>query len=505
MIPKISRGSHPVGLFRYLIGPGKANEHRDPQLVAGSAELMRLTGGRRLTMSDATVLGRLVDEPRRQFGTSVTVVTRDVDGNVTGHKDAHIWHCPLSLHAEEGQLADETWQRVAESFIAKMGFGGVRPAERCRWAAVRHGPSAGGNDHVHLVVGLVRENGEAAVVHNDRPRAQQACRELEVEFGLRQVEGRGRGAGERAYTQRELLGDRRRGRDVGEPGRWAPENGSRQTLERIVRAAATASSTEEQFVGVLRAEGVLVRARFAKGSHEHAVGYSVALRPRPDEKPVWYPGGQLSRELTLPRLRTGWEPASGRVLAWQQTRTRLAPGRRLRAPVSLEDAQRCVIDLSVLREQLRSVPVDDHGTWATVAGGTAGVFAAWSMRTERRPGPLAAASRSLARSAQIRTPPPPRARLSQAPTRQAAGLLLGAGNVGPSNRALLTQLANLAKAIHDMHAAALDAQRAADLAAAVRAQLPAATAALAAPGALADTGPARGGPNAGPLDRDRGR
>ena len=505
MIPKISRGSDPVKLFRYLIGPGKTNEHRDPQLIAGSAELMRLAGGRRLVTSDATVLGRLVDQPRRQFGTSVTVITRDPDGNVTGRKDAHVWHCPLSLKAEEGQLADETWQQIAESFIARMGFAGERPAERCRWAAVRHGPSAGGNDHVHLVVGLVRENGAAAVVHNDRPRAQEACRELEVEFGLRQLEARGRGAGERAYTQRELLADRRRGRDVGEPGHWVPENGSRQTLERIVRAAATASRTEEQFVEVLRAEGVLVRARFAKGSREQAVGYSVALRAGPGEKPAWYPGGQLSRELTLPRLRTGWEPSSGPVLAWQPARTRPVPGRSLSAAVSLEDVQRCVIDLSVLREQLRAVPADDHGSWARVAGDTAGVFAAWSVRTERRPGPLAAAARSLARSAQIRTPAPPRARLARAPTRQAAGLLLGSGGAGPSNRALLTQLANLAKAIHDMHAAALEAQRAAELAATVRAQLPAATAALGTTGTLTDPGPARWGPGVSTPDRGRGR
>ena len=164
-----------------------------------------------------------------------------------------------------------------------------------------------------------------------------------------------------------------------------------------------------------------------------------------------------------------------------------------------------MIDLSVLREQLRGVPLDDHGSWARVAGDTAGVFAAWSVRTERRPGPLAAAARSLARSAQTRTPPAPRTRLPRTPTRQAAGLLLSAGGVGPSNRALLTQLANLAKAIHDMHTAALEAQRAADLAAAVRAQLPAAAAALTASGALADPGPARWGLGVSPPDRDRGR
>jgi hypothetical protein len=58
-------------------------------------------------------------------------------------------------------------------------------ATRSKTAAVRHGPSAGGDDHVHLVVGLVSESGAVADVHNDWLRAQAACRELEHEFGLR--------------------------------------------------------------------------------------------------------------------------------------------------------------------------------------------------------------------------------------------------------------------------------------------------------------------------------
>jgi hypothetical protein len=481
VIPKISRGGHPIGLFRYLIGKGSRNEHTDPHLVAGSPDLVWQFGRRQLISRDATPLGRFVDEPRRLTGATVTVVARDGDGNVTGRRDAHVWHCPLSLHSDEPTLSDETWRQISAGFMEKMGFDGDAIEDRCRWAAVRHGPSTGGNDHVHLVVGLVCENGRVVDVHNDRLRAQAACRDLEREFGLRVVEGRTRGAGERAYAKGELESDLRRGLPVGGPGRWQPENGSRQTLERIVRATAAASETEDEFVGRLRAEGVLVRARFAKGSREHAIGYSVALRPSHGEKPAWYPGGQLSRELTLPRLRARWKPTDRPVLAWRPAAHRAAvAGRIPRQPISADVAQRCVIELTQLREQLRQVPSDDLGTWVRVASETAAVFAAWSLRTEARAGPLAAASRSLARSAQIRTPPPPHVRVPGSATRTVARALLSGGSLGLSNRALLTQLANLSQALHDTHHAALEAERASDLLAALREQLPVAAAAVSA-------------------------
>ena len=70
-----------------------------------------------------------------------------------------------------------------------------RPAQ-CRWVAIRHGRSTGGSDHAHLVVTLVAEDGSKASVHNDRPRAQKACRELEQRFGLRALEARTRGGGQ---------------------------------------------------------------------------------------------------------------------------------------------------------------------------------------------------------------------------------------------------------------------------------------------------------------------
>ena len=464
MIPKISRGADPVGLLRYLIGNGARDEHVDPHLIAGSAMAMVCAGRRRLQLNDAGMLGRYIDEPHRQFAKSVLVIERDQQGRKVGTREAHIWHCPLSLHSDEPALSDERWAQIARRLVQRMGFADDARG-RCRWVAVRHGPSTGGNDHVHLVVGLVCENGRSASVHNDRPRVQQACRELEREFGLRVVEGRDRGAGARGYATGELESDRRRGMPVGKPGAWAPEHGSRQTLERIVRAVATASATEEEFVCRLRAERILVRARFAKGSRETAVGYAVALRPRRGEQPVWYPGGQLSRELTLPRLRCGWAPTDGPVPAWQSAATRRAV-----RPASPDLRRACVVELAALRESLRQVAPDDHARWAQVAGDSAAVFAAWSLRLEPRAGPLAAAARSLARSAQIRTPPPRRDRWSRSPLQATAQVVLDAG-AGPSNRALLVQLANLAKAIHDMHRAQAEQQRAAELAHVLRPQL----------------------------------
>ena len=173
---------------------------------------------RLLDRRDAVALARFLDEPREAFGTKVTIAERDKNGRVIGARDAHVWHCSLSLHPQEPELADERWAEIAEAFIEQMGFAGERAKAQCRWVAIRHGRSAGGSDHAHLVVTLVAEDGSKASVHNDRPRAQNACRELEQRFGLRRLEARTRQAGSRALKHGELAADRRRGRGVGERG-----------------------------------------------------------------------------------------------------------------------------------------------------------------------------------------------------------------------------------------------------------------------------------------------
>jgi hypothetical protein len=56
--------------------------------------------------------------------------------------------------------------------------------------AVRHGRSGAGNDHVHVVVDLVREDGKVARTANDFRQLSRLCAEMEGRYGLAAVEGR---------------------------------------------------------------------------------------------------------------------------------------------------------------------------------------------------------------------------------------------------------------------------------------------------------------------------
>ena len=219
MIPNVTRGGKTHGVLLYLVGKGRREEHEHPHLVSGAPEAVRIGARRVLERSDAIALARFLDEPREAFGTRVTIAERDErTGRVIGARDAHVWHCSLSLHPQEPELADERWAEICGQFIERMGFTGEQAGAQCRWVAIRHGRSAGGSDHAHVVVTLVAENGSKASVHNDRPRAQRACRELEQTFGLRRLEARTRQAGSRGLKHGELAADRRRGRQLGERG-----------------------------------------------------------------------------------------------------------------------------------------------------------------------------------------------------------------------------------------------------------------------------------------------
>src|SRR4051812_47249045 len=459
------------GLLVYLVGPGRENEHYEPHLIAGDAAVMAWHDDAELDRAAALEIARVLDHPRRAFGTRVTSAVKDKDGHRVGERDAHVWHCSLNLSAEEGALADEQWARVCEAFVARMGFAGEGVEQPCRWVAVRHGASTGGNDHVHVVVCLVHEDGQAADVWNDRPRAQQACGELERAHGLRVLESRAAGrGGARGHKPAERATAIRRG----------SEELARERLERVVRACAAASVDEAEFVRRVHRAGVKLRPRYAAGRDDVVAGYSVALRAPAGQAPVYYGGGHLARDLTLPRLREQWpdtpDAAQAAVAEWgaaRRNRRVAAPGREQHEP----DPQLWAAygdELAALREQLRTVPVDDVATWAHVARETAGAFAAWSVRVEPTPGPLAAAAAQLARSAQLHAhqAQPSRARL---PAAGGAALLLASaarGGRGPvGEAALLRQLANIAQALHDAHVANGQARSAQQLADAIRGQL----------------------------------
>jgi hypothetical protein len=78
--------------------------------------------------------------------------------------------------------------------------------------------------------------------------------------------------------QGALAADRRRGRQLGNRGEH-PEYSTRQTLERIVRACATASRDESEFIDRLRDERIHCR-RYDEGGTDVVVDYCIRLRRR---------------------------------------------------------------------------------------------------------------------------------------------------------------------------------------------------------------------------------
>lgn len=497
------------GLMSYLVGPGRANEHTEPHLVAGDPAVMAWHDDNELSHASAMEIAHHLDRPRKAFGVEV--------------KQGHVWHCSLSIAADEGQLEDDQWARIAEDFIAEMGFDDHEGTKApMRWAAVRHGLSTAGNDHVHLAVQIVREDGTKASTHNDFPKSVKACRTLEKRHGLQVLESAGKGRSQRGYKKGELEAHARREaragfearRKAGKESRtWAQvpaaereqlvaarsdaRNIARRDLARTVRGCATASRDEAEFVRRMRREGVLVAPRFADGRTDVVTGYKVAQRPAKGDRPVWFGGGRLDRDLTLPRLRQDWpdtpQHATAAAAEWtaaKRHRRPVAKGREAQEPhpEAWRQAQR---DLAAVRERLRSVPVGDRHAWAAVARETSGVFAAWSRRVGGEQGQaLAQASDALAISAQTWRPAPRpnrsyRAEIGQAAMLTASALSGGKGAVGTA--VLIRQLATLAKTVHDAHAACGEAARAQQLALMEREQLRTVAANLPQP-AAADRG-----------------
>ena len=478
MMPNIVRGERMSGLMVYLAGPGRHNEHTEPHLVAGDPALMAWYDDNELNRDAALAIARHLDRPRKGFEV-------EVDGG-------HVWHCSLSLSAleveERGLKTDEQWAAIAEDFVAEMGFddhGGTRAP--CRWVAVRHGLSTNGNDHIHIAVSLVRDDGTKAPIWNDFARAQKAARALEVRHQLMPLESartqratRGYDPAEREAQARgraEALHERSRRADGSVPAwntlpateRRALTAGQlstdqpRHALARVVRGCATAAGDEGEFVRRMRRAGVLVRPRFAEGRTDVITGYSVAARPQFGERPIWYGGRHLGRDLSLPRLREEWpdDPAAASAAAaeWnaaKRQRRPVSPGRET-SEVDPAAWRQYAEHLAAVREQLRAVPVQDREAWARLARHSAGALAEWSRALEGVPGPIAQAADTLARSAQTKRRARPSASSSLPSIAGAALLLASASRNGQgvvAETAMVHQMIRLMTAIAAMHKAA---------------------------------------------------
>ncbi len=493
----MQRGTRTRGLVEYLFGPGRAEEHTNQRIVAAWDEAWQ-----GITHPDGVqraLLAAEVDAPVKRM----PEVAKPAE---------HVYHVSISNHGQDRNLSDEEWATVAGAVADKLGLSGTDTRAGARWFAVHHGAASGDRDHIHFVATLVREDGRGIYLNKDKLALREVAKEMQSRFGL-EVRTREPGAGARGLSRPELAVSQDPGQQrtvdtvkaatneggeqqpdrtgaagaVAEPS--APVEVPRRRLERTVRAAATAASTEAQWLARLGELGVAVEARWARGG-DRVVGYRVALPDPPREpgrsKAVWFGGGKLAHDLTLPALRTGWTRDADPATAWRRASTAApAPTEAghdvVAEPTSIRPAPEQVSrDFTAAATTLRGAVmtarlVGGDGDTAEVAraardtGGLLAALAEHAPPADRRR--LVQASAHLARVGQVEHGQARGARSPLSPgfARVAVTVLTAASGGTASTAVLLAQVARLTRTVAELHAvqnrvaAARDTARAADL------------------------------------------
>ncbi|MFC0247012.1 MULTISPECIES: relaxase/mobilization nuclease domain-containing protein [Citricoccus] len=303
MMPNVVRGGQMIGLMSYLAGPGRSNEHTTPMVISGDDRvLIEFEPGQELSVEDGQRIGAILDGPRRTHGTEVKAPVFAWDEASqrkvkVAEKDGHVWHCSLSLAKGEREVSKEEWGIIAQGFVERMGFIDPDGAQSSRWVAVHHGVSKAGNDHIHIAVQLVREDGTKANIHNDYYRAQKVCGELEAEHGLAVLESR--------QVARGLSGDKPA--EVARASAEGYPQAPRPELRRRMRTALATAATPSQYIERLGELNVRVAPSFAKGSTTQIRGYKVALGEA--QESVWYSPSKLDATLGWPNVLRRFEGA----------------------------------------------------------------------------------------------------------------------------------------------------------------------------------------------------
>jgi hypothetical protein len=121
---------------------------------------------------------------------------------------------------------------------------------------------------------------------------------------------------------------------------------ARDELRRKVRTAADTARDEVEFFVLLADAGVLVAKRLSVTNPGEVTGFSVAL-PADTTKAgaaVFYGGGKLARDLTLPRLRQRWTGPDGQTRLRTGGGVRVSEQARVEALVTAGDAIRGAAD-----------------------------------------------------------------------------------------------------------------------------------------------------------------
>src|SRR5699024_5841168 len=142
VIAKITRGTRVGDIAAYLHGPGKADEHqyvKDGQRHSGGVVIASTIGA-----EGATDPAEWAADLRH---------TQQTRPDIT----KPIWQTSLRAAPGDRKMDDREWADAASRFMDEMDVGN-RP-----WVAVRHG-----DDHIHIVLSRVSDDGEVWHGRNDR-------------------------------------------------------------------------------------------------------------------------------------------------------------------------------------------------------------------------------------------------------------------------------------------------------------------------------------------------
>lgn len=310
MIVKEIRTGFVRDLVDYLVGPGHHNEHTNPTLVAADPLLEgSLPTGTLLSKQDAAYISEHITTPYYATHPESRPFYIHSHHQLLPFKkvrQARPWqasHIIYSADKADGDLTNQDWENIVYTHLVEAGL--INPDDRgapqFRWVAINHGAThTSGLSHVHLVIASRSELNDRCqrvnLPYKDRMRRrlQAAATSVEHTFGLRVIESRIKKVGARGWTRAEKAR-----RDVCAPGGLC----EREELKRRMAAAATAATSETDYIRQLIARGVDTCAthslQLGEASSPFATGYTVQLA----DYGRAHPAGRVSASLTLRNLR----------------------------------------------------------------------------------------------------------------------------------------------------------------------------------------------------------
>lgn len=242
MIIKVSQGKGFRGVLSYLLRREKA------EIIAGN-------------MSGANVR-----DLSSEFGVS-RQMRRDIEKPV--------FHASLSLPPGE-RLDDETWARVAGSYLKKMDF-----SDEHQFVLIRHKDTD--HDHVHLVVSRIGLSGKVWKDSMSILRSHDAARAIEREFGLTVVNS----------ESKEELGKPKLKRSEVEKALRENEPPVKLIVSEAVKEAVKDKPDIKTFIDRLNEQGIIAIPNIASTGRMNGFSFVVEGRTDRDGEPIALKGSDV--------------------------------------------------------------------------------------------------------------------------------------------------------------------------------------------------------------------